>query len=49
MKITSGLGSIDDYPRYVRAGADELFCGLRSVFLVRKIRNGSAAESERGF
>ena len=27
MKITSGLGSIDDYPRYVRAGADELFCG----------------------
>ena len=27
MKITSGLGSIDDSPRYVRAGADELFCG----------------------
>ena len=27
MKITAGLGSIDDYPRYVRAGADELFCG----------------------
>ena len=27
MKITSGLGSIDDYPRYVRAGADGLFCG----------------------
>lgn len=27
MKITSGLGSIYDYPRYVRAGADELFCG----------------------
>lgn len=27
MEITSGLGSIDDYPRYVRAGADELFCG----------------------
>ena len=27
MKITSGLGSIDDYTRYVRAGADELFCG----------------------
>ena len=27
MKITSGLGSIDDYPRYVRPGADELFCG----------------------
>lgn len=27
MKITSGLGSIDDYPRYVCAGADELFCG----------------------
>ena len=27
MKITSGLGSIDDYPRYVCAGADELFSG----------------------
>ena len=27
MKITAGLGSIDDYPSYVRAGADELFCG----------------------
>ena len=24
MKITAGLGSVDDYIRYVKAGADEL-------------------------
>lgn len=27
MKITAGLGSIDDYPSFAAAGADELFCG----------------------
>lgn len=27
MKITAGLGCVDDYIRYVKAGADELFCG----------------------
>lgn len=27
MNITAGLGSIDEYVRYVRAGADECFCG----------------------
>ncbi|MGI6107182.1 MAG: U32 family peptidase [Lachnospiraceae bacterium] len=27
MKITAGLGRIDDYEDYVRAGADELFAG----------------------
>ena len=27
MKITAGLGSIDEYVRFVRAGADEFFCG----------------------
>ena len=26
MKITAGLGSVDDYPMYVEAGADECFC-----------------------
>lgn len=36
MKITSGLGSIDDYPRYVRAGADELFCGYVPFFWSEK-------------
>ena len=36
MKITSGLGSIDDYPRYVRAGADELFCGYVPFSLSEK-------------
>lgn len=27
MKITVGLGSVDEYTRYVNAGADEFFCG----------------------
>lgn len=27
MKITAGLGSIDEYVRYVEAGTDEFFCG----------------------
>lgn len=27
MKITAGMGSIDDYVPFVQAGADELFCG----------------------
>ena len=27
MKIIAGLGSIDEYVRYVEAGADEFFCG----------------------
>ena len=27
MKIVAGLGSIDDYVRLVKAGADEMFCG----------------------
>lgn len=27
MKITAGLGSIDEYIRYAEAGADEFFCG----------------------
>lgn len=27
MKITAGLGSIDEYIPYVKAGADEVFCG----------------------
>jgi len=28
MKIVAGLGSIDEYERYVKAGADEFFCGF---------------------
>lgn len=27
MKITAGLGSIEEYERFVHAGADEFFCG----------------------
>ena len=28
MKIVAGLGSIDDYIRLAKAGADEVFCGF---------------------
>ena len=28
MKITAGLGSVDDYPMYVEAGADECSAGM---------------------
>ena len=27
MELTAGLGSVDDYIRYIEAGADECFCG----------------------
>ena len=27
MKIVAGLGAVDEYPRFVQAGADEFFCG----------------------
>ena len=27
MKITAGLGSVEEYERFVRDGADEFFCG----------------------
>lgn len=36
MKITAGLGSVDDYPSFVRAGADELFCGYVPEWWQRK-------------
>ena len=26
MELTAGLGSVDDYIRYIEAGADECFC-----------------------
>ena len=32
MKITAGLGSIDEYERFVQAGADEFFCGYVPFF-----------------
>ena len=28
MKITAGLGSVEEYERFVRAGADEFFFGF---------------------
>ena len=36
MKITAGLGSVDDYIRYVNAGVDELFCGYVPFFWAEK-------------
>ena len=36
MKIVAGLGSIDEYGRYARAGADEFFCGYVPFFWAEK-------------
>ena len=36
MKITAGLGSIDEYVRYVEAGADEFFCAIQILSAQRK-------------
>ena len=36
MKITAGLGSIDEYERFVQAGADEFFCGYVPFFWAEK-------------
>lgn len=36
MKITAGLGSIDEYERFVQAGADEFFCGYVPFSWVEK-------------
>lgn len=38
MKIVAGLGSIDEYETFVKAGADEFFCGYVPVFLGGKVR-----------
>ena len=27
LKITAGLGRVEDYPAFIHAGADEVFCG----------------------
>ena len=37
MKITAGLGSIDEYERFVQAGADEFLLWLCTLFLGGKI------------
>lgn len=47
MKITAGLGSIDEYERFVQAGADEFFCGY-VPFPGRKIRHSNAVKSQGG-
>lgn len=48
MKITAGLGSIDEYVRYVEAGADEFSV---DTYLMNgiKIRDGAAAKPPRGY
>ena len=33
MKLTFGLGSVDEYIRFSEAGADKLFCGYVPLFL----------------
>ncbi len=48
MKITAGLGSIDEYERFVQAGADEFFCGYVPLFLGGKIRHSNAVKSQGG-
>ena len=49
MKITAGLGSIDEYERFVQAGADEFFCGYVPLFLGGKIRHSNAVKSQGRF
>lgn len=36
MKIIAGLGSIDEYIRFTKAGADEFFCGYVPYFWAKK-------------
>ena len=38
MKIVAGLGSIDEYERFVKAGADEFFCGYVPFAWAEKYR-----------
>ena len=47
MKITAGLGSIDEYERFVQAGADEFFCGY-VPYKWTKIRHSNAVKSQGG-
>ena len=44
MKITAGLGSIDEYERFVQAGVDEFFCGYVPFSWAEKIRHSNAVK-----
>ena len=44
MKITAGLGSVEEYERFVRAGADEFFSG----YVRKEIWDSYAAQQKRG-
>ena len=39
MKITVGMGSIDEYIPYVEAGADEVFIGYVPQYILQKYGN----------
>ena len=48
MELTAGLGSVDDYIRYIEAGADECFCGYIPYAWDRKVRDGSVLKPQGG-
>ena len=45
MKIVAGLGSIDEYERFVKAGADEFFSGYVHYSWSKK--NGTVQQINR--
>ena len=46
MELTAGLGSVDDYIRYIEAGADECFCGYIPYAWDRKYGGDGAGVSK---
>lgn len=48
MKITAGLGSVEEYERFVRAGADEFFSGYVPYEWGKEIWDSYAAQQKRG-
>ena len=46
MKITAGLGSIDEYERFVNVGADEFFLRLCAIRMDKEIWDGHATQSQ---
>lgn len=47
MKITAGLGSIDEYIRFAKAGADEFFSRVSTIFLGGEIRHSDAVNRRK--
>ena len=48
MELTAGLGSVDDYIRYIEAGADECFCGYIPYAWDRKYGDSSVLKPQGG-